>query len=44
MDQSHSGSDISEFIHALDDGERIFRMLHLEDLDGVNLNLRECDL
>ena len=44
MNQSCSGSDINEFVRALDNGERIFRMLHLEALDGVNLNLRECDL
>ena len=44
MDQSHKGSDIEEFLRLLGNGERILRMLHLEDLDGVNLNLRECDL
>ena len=44
MNQSHSGRDINEFVLALDNGERIFRMLHLEHLDGVSLNLRECDL
>jgi len=44
MDQSHTGRDIKKFLRLLGNGERIFRMFHLEDLDGVNLNLRECDL
>ena len=44
MDQLHKGSDIEEFLRLLGNGERILRMLHLEDLDGGNLNLRECDL
>ena len=44
MNPSPSGSDIKQFLRLLGEGERIFRMLHLEDLDGVNLNLRECDL
>ena len=44
MNQSCSGRDINKFLRLLGDGERIFQMLHLEGIDGVNLNLRECDL
>ena len=37
-------SDRTEVLRGLAEGERSFRMLHLENLDGVDLNLSECDL